>query len=84
MTGKTEQELIGLTPHQVYDEELARQVVESDHYILENNVSITEELLACVLPTVKRRYFEMRKVPFFGADNKRLGLLAFGREYNRA
>lgn len=79
MTGKTEQELIGLTPHQVYDEELARQVVESDHYILENNVSITEELWLRFADG-KRRYFEMRKVPFFGADNKRLGLLAFGRD----
>jgi PAS domain-containing protein len=44
MTGKTEQELIGLTPHQVYDEELASQVVASDHDVLENNLSITEEL----------------------------------------
>jgi two-component system, OmpR family, aerobic respiration control sensor histidine kinase ArcB len=63
----------------VYDEELARQVVESDHYILENNVSITEELWLRFADG-KRRYFEMRKVPFFGADNKRLGLLAFGRD----
>ena len=79
MTGKTEQELIGLTPHQVYDEELARQVVASDHEVLDNNVSITEELWLRFADG-RRRYFEMRKVPFFSADNTRLGLLAFGRD----
>jgi two-component system aerobic respiration control sensor histidine kinase ArcB len=79
MTGKTEQELIGLTPHQVYDEELARQVVASDQDVLENNISITEELWLR-FSDGRRRYFEMRKVPFFSADNTRLGLLAFGRD----
>ena len=79
LTGKTEQELIGLTPHQVYDEELARQVVASDHDVLDNNASITEELWLRFADG-RRRYFEMRKVPFFDADNSRLGLLAFGRD----
>ncbi|WP_340679784.1 aerobic respiration two-component sensor histidine kinase ArcB [Paraglaciecola sp.] len=79
MTGKTEEELIGLTPHQVFEEELARQVVASDHEVLEKNISTTEELWLRFADG-KRRNFEMRKVPFFGADNKRLGLLAFGRD----
>lgn len=79
MTGKTEQELIGLTPHQVYDEELARQVVASDHEVLETNASITEELWLR-FSDGRRRYFEMRKVPFFAPDGSRLGLLAFGRD----
>jgi two-component system aerobic respiration control sensor histidine kinase ArcB len=79
MTGKTEQELIGLTPHQVYDEELASQVVASDQDVLENDVSITEELWLRFADG-RRRFYEMRKVPFYGADNTRLGLLAFGRD----
>ncbi|MEP1551456.1 aerobic respiration two-component sensor histidine kinase ArcB [Paraglaciecola sp.] len=79
MTGKTEQELIGLTPHEVYDEELARQVVASDHKVLENNESITEELWLRFADG-RRGYFEMRKVPFYGDGNVRLGLLAFGRD----
>jgi two-component system aerobic respiration control sensor histidine kinase ArcB len=79
MTGKTEEELIGLTPHQVYDEELARQVVASDHEVLENNASITEELWLRFADG-KRRYFEMRKVPFYDNGGERLGLLAFGRD----
>lgn len=79
MTGKTEEELIGLTPHQVYDEELASQVVASDQDILENNISITEELWLR-FSDGRRRYFEMRKVPFYSADGTRLGILAFGRD----
>ncbi len=79
MTGKSEEELIGLTPHQVYDEDLARQVVASDHEVLETNASITEELWLRFADG-RRRYFEMRKVPFYDKDGTRLGLLAFGRD----
>lgn len=79
MTGKTEEELMGLTPHQVYDEELARQVVMSDNEVLESNASITEELWLRFADG-RRRYYEMRKVPFFDPKGNRLGLLAFGRD----
>lgn len=79
MTGKTEEQLIGLTPHQVYDEDLARQVVASDHEVLETNASITEELWLRFADG-RRRYFEMRKVPFYDNAGERLGLLAFGRD----
>lgn len=79
MTGKTEAQLIGLTPHQVYDEDLARQVVASDHEVLDNNASITEELWLRFADG-RRKYFEMRKVPFYDNAGTRLGLLAFGRD----
>lgn len=79
LVGKTQEELMGLTPHQVYDEELARQVAASDHEVLETNSSITEELWL-KFADGRRRYFEMRKVPFFDQDGVRLGLLAFGRD----
>ncbi|MFC3092628.1 aerobic respiration two-component sensor histidine kinase ArcB [Alteromonas sediminis] len=79
MTGKTQEELLGLTPHDVYEEDLARQVVESDHEVLESNASITEELWLRFADG-KHRYFEMRKVPFFDKEGHRLGLLAFGRD----
>ncbi|MFQ3235066.1 MAG: two-component system aerobic respiration control sensor histidine kinase ArcB, partial [Paraglaciecola sp.] len=79
MTGKKEEELIGLTPYEVYDEELARQVVASDHEVLEKNASITEELWLRFADG-GRGYFEMRKVPFYAKDGTRLGLLAFGRD----
>ncbi|MCY7294831.1 aerobic respiration two-component sensor histidine kinase ArcB [Alteromonas sp. a30] len=79
LTGKTEEELIGLSPHEVYDEELARQVVASDNEVLESNSSITEELWLRFADG-RRRYYEMRKVPFFDPHGDRLGLLAFGRD----
>ncbi|MDU0352841.1 aerobic respiration two-component sensor histidine kinase ArcB [Paraglaciecola aquimarina] len=79
MTGKTEQELIGLTPHQVFEEELANQVVTSDQYVLEKNETVKEEVWLRFADG-KRRYFEMCRVPFYNADNTLLGLLAFGRD----
>lgn len=79
LVGKTQEELMGLTPHQVYDEELARQVAASDQEVLETNSPITEELWL-KFADGRRRYFEMRKVPFFDRDGVRLGLLAFGRD----
>jgi two-component system aerobic respiration control sensor histidine kinase ArcB len=79
MTGKTEQDLIGLTPHEVFEEELANQVVTSDQFVLENNESMTEEIWLRFADG-KRRYFEMCRVPFYNADNTLLGLLAFGRD----
>lgn len=79
LTGKTEEELLGLTTHEVYDEELARQVAASDQTVLETNKPITEELWLRFADN-SRRYFEMRKVPFFDRDGHRLGILAFGRD----
>ena len=79
LTGKTEAELIGLTPHDVYDAELASQIVASDHEVLETNAGITEELWLKFGESGKQCY-EMRKVPFFDSEGNRLGLLAFGRD----
>lgn len=79
LVGKTQKELMGLTPHQVYGEKLARQVAASDQEVLETNSSLTEELWL-KFADGRRRYFEMRKVPFFDHDGVRLGLLAFGRD----
>lgn len=82
LVGMTEEELLGLTPHDVYEEELARQIVASDHEVLETNASITDELWLRFADG-KRRYFEMRRVPFFDQDGNRLGLLAFGRDMTK-
>ncbi len=79
LTGKSQEELMGLTPYEVYDEELARQVAASDQEVLETNSPITEELWL-KFADGRKRYFEMRKVPFFDNDDQRLGLLAFGRD----
>jgi len=79
LTGKSEAELVGLTPHEVYDEELARQVAASDHEVLERNAALTEELWLRFADG-RKRFFEMQKVPFYDNDGHRLGLLAFGRD----
>lgn len=79
LTGRSQDDLLGLTPHEVYDEELANQVARSDSEVLEKNISVTEELWLR-FPDGKHRYFEMRKVPFFDHEGERLGLLAFGRD----
>lgn len=79
LTGKTEEELVGLTLHDVFEEELASQIVASDQEVLETNASITEDLWLRFADG-RRRYFEMKRVPFFDAAGNRLGLLAFGRD----
>lgn len=79
MTGKSEAELMGLTAYEVHDEELASQVVASDQEVLDTNTSITEELWLRFADG-SRRYYQMRKVPFFDKQGNRLGLLAFGRD----
>ena len=82
MTGKSEAELLGLTPEDVYDEDVARRVVASDNEVLHSNNSITEELWLRFADG-SLRYYEMRKVPFFDNHNQRLGLLAFGRDMTK-
>ena len=79
LTGKTEQELVGLTLHDVFEEDLAAQIVASDREVLETNASMTEELWLRFADG-RRRYFEMKRVPFFDKAGNRLGLLAFGRD----
>lgn len=79
MTGRTEAELVGLSPHEVYDEDLANQVVASDHEVLETNQPVTEEIWLRFVDG-RRRYYEMLKVPFFDNDDNCLGLLSFGRD----
>ncbi len=79
MTGKTESELIGLTPHEVYEQELADGVVASDNEILANNEPRMEEVWL-KFSDGRRRYYEMLKVPFFDNDGICLGLLSFGRD----
>ncbi|WP_218355339.1 aerobic respiration two-component sensor histidine kinase ArcB [Alteromonas lipotrueiana] len=79
LTGKTEQELVGLTLHDVFEKDLAVQIVASDQEVLETNASMTEELWLRFADG-RRRYFEMKRVPFFDKAGNRLGLLAFGRD----
>ncbi|WP_375056220.1 aerobic respiration two-component sensor histidine kinase ArcB [Zobellella sp. DQSA1] len=79
LLGRQEKELIGLTPHDVYPEDVAEKVVETDKEVFARNESQTYEQWL-QYPDGRRACFELRKVPFFDRNGKRLGLLGFGRD----
>jgi len=79
LTGKSQKGLIGLTPHQVYSQDIADKVVETDDKVFRHNVSLTYEQWL-VYPDGRKACFELRKVPFYDRIGKRRGLLGFGRD----
>ncbi len=79
LTGRKEKELVGLTPWDVYSEEIAKQVVETDHKVMGDNQALTYEQWL-EYPDGKKCFYELRKVPFYSKDGKHLGLVGFGRD----
>ena len=79
LLGRPEKELIGLTPYDVYPEDVADKVVETDKEVFARNETQTYEQWL-QYPDGRRACFELRKVPFFDRDGKRLGLLGYGRD----
>ncbi|WP_261816667.1 aerobic respiration two-component sensor histidine kinase ArcB [Vibrio gallicus] len=79
LTGKTEQDLVGLTPWQVYKKEIAQQIVETDKIVIENNREIIYEQWL-EYPDGHKAFFELRKAPFFDKQGRHLGLAGFGRD----
>lgn len=77
LTGKSEKQLIGLTPRDVYDEDIAQKVIETDEKVFRHNVSLTYEQWL-VYPDGRKACFELRKVPFYDRVGKRHGLMGFG------
>ncbi|UGA55221.1 aerobic respiration two-component sensor histidine kinase ArcB [Vibrio sp. VB16] len=79
LTGRSEQELVGLTPWDVYSKEIAQEVVTTDELVFRNNEEITYEQWL-EYPDGKKVYFELRKVPFYNKEGRHLGLVGFGRD----
>lgn len=79
LTGKSEKQLIGLSPFDVYSEEIAEKVAETDEKVFRHNVSLTYEQWL-VYPDGRKACFELRKVPFYDRVGKRRGLMGFGRD----
>lgn len=79
LTGKTEKDLVGLTPWDVYSKEVAQQVVETDEKVFADNQAVTYEQWL-EYPDGRKNYFEPRKVPFYSKDGRHLGLVGFGRD----
>ncbi len=79
LTGKSEKQLIGLTPKDVYDEDAATKVLETDEKVFRHNVSLTYEQWL-QYPDDRKACFEIRKVPYYDRIGKRNGLMGFGRD----
>lgn len=79
LTSRTEKQLVGLTPWDVYSEDIARKIVETDQQVFNQNVSLTYEQWL-EYPDGRKAVFELRKVPFYSREGRRLGLMGFGRD----
>ncbi|GAA5215984.1 aerobic respiration two-component sensor histidine kinase ArcB [Corallincola platygyrae] len=79
LLGRTREELVGLTAEDVYPLKLAQEVIRTDNQVMESNRPLKFEQWMRY-PNGTKALFEFNKVPFFGVDGERLGLLAFGRD----
>ncbi|MDP5254570.1 MULTISPECIES: aerobic respiration two-component sensor histidine kinase ArcB [unclassified Vibrio] len=79
LTGHSEQALVGLTPRQVYGDEVAEPIIETDQQVFRSNQAITYEQWL-QYPDGRKHYFEIRKVPFYSHEGQHLGLMGFGRD----
>ncbi|RLM27573.1 aerobic respiration two-component sensor histidine kinase ArcB [Brenneria alni] len=79
LVGKSQKQLIGLTPQDVYPPDIADKVMETDEKVFRHNVSLTYEQWL-VYPDGRKACFELRKVPFYDRMGKRHGLMGFGRD----
>ena len=79
LTGKSEKQLIGLTPRDIYDDEAASKVLETDEKVFRHNVALTYEQWL-QYPDGRKACFEIRKVPYYDRVGKRSGLMGFGRD----
>jgi len=79
LTGKVEKELIGSTPFDVFDTEIAAKFAATDKAVLSTQLSETYEQWL-TYPDGHKACFELRKVPFFGQRNEYIGVLGYGRD----
>lgn len=79
LTGKSEKQLIHLKPQDVYTEEVAEKVLETDEKVFRHNVSLTYEQWLDY-PDGRKACYEIRKVPYYDRVGKRRGLMGFGRD----
>ncbi|MBG6246461.1 aerobic respiration two-component sensor histidine kinase ArcB [Candidatus Symbiopectobacterium sp. 'North America'] len=79
LLGRSQKQLVGLTPKDVYTPDVAEKVTETDEKVFRHNVSLTYEQWL-VYPDGRKACFELRKVPFYDRMGKRHGLMGFGRD----
>lgn len=79
LVGKSEKELVGLTPWDVYPAEVAKRILKTDQELFDDNTAMTDEQWLDY-PNGRKALFELRKVPLYDRNGKRLGLMGFGRD----
>lgn len=79
LTGKSEQQLIGLKVSEVYPPQVAQKIMEMDEKVFGHNVSITYEQWFSY-PDGRNACFEIREVPYYDHQGTRHGLMGFGRD----
>ncbi|MBW8191141.1 aerobic respiration two-component sensor histidine kinase ArcB [Neiella marina] len=75
----SEADLIGKTPEDVYEDQIAAQVRVTDYKVLNDLESLTYEQWM-TYPDGRKAMFEFRKVPFNDARGNLQGLFGFGRD----
>ncbi|WP_409439285.1 aerobic respiration two-component sensor histidine kinase ArcB [Psychromonas sp. GE-S-Ul-11] len=79
LLGKTEDQLVGLSPSDIFPPEYAEAVTERHHRVIETH---QEEIHATWLqyPNGHLSYFEIRALPLFNSRQECIGLIGFGRD----
>ncbi|MFT6984595.1 MAG: two-component system aerobic respiration control sensor histidine kinase ArcB [Psychromonas sp.] len=79
LTGKTEKQLIGLTPFDIYPEFYAKKVVARDQKVQD---TLQEQIHGHWLhyPNGRQAYFEVRALPLYNSHKKCVGIIGFGRD----
>ena len=79
VTGRSEAQLIGLTPFDIYSEEYAKKVVKRDQKAQETEQEqIHEHWLH--YPNGRQAYFEVRALPLYNSKQVCVGIIGFGRD----
>lgn len=77
--GKTEAELVGLSPADIYSDEYADEVSARDNKVVKTCVEqIHEHWMQ--YPNGQMAYFEVRALPLFNSQEECVGLIGFGRD----
>lgn len=79
LTGKSEAELIHLTPSDIYSEETAKLILSTDRDTFISNTGVTYEQWIRY-PNDKLACFEIRKVPYYDRIKDLHCIMGFGRD----
>lgn len=79
LTGRSEKELINHRPTEVYPEETAKLIIDTDRDTLISNTGVTYEQWIRY-PNNKLACFEIRKVPYYDRVQDRHCIMGFGRD----